>query len=452
MENDSIRPDIETLVAALQPQLVTDRRDFHKYAESGWTEFRTAAAIAKRLTGLGMEVHVGRVVCSPDARMGLPSEETLESHWVRARDEGADPTFLDPMRGGYTGVVGVLRRGDGPTVGLRFDIDALELQESTERSHRPAVEGFASIHRNVCHACGHDGHAAIGLGVAHVLSALKDSLSGTVKLIFQPAEEGVRGARSMVAAGVLDDVDWLLGHHLIAGCAVGEIFPGMGGYAATRKFDVTFHGAPAHAGGSPEGGHNALLAAATAALNLYALPRHREGFTRINVGRLIAGSGRNVIPAEAELVAEVRGETSELCDSMYERAMTVIGAAASMHGCTASVRAMGQAGTSHSDLALAERICAIASALPGTSFHEMQKMGGSEDFTEMMLRVQERGGMATNIGIGADLYGIRHLDRDRDRVLPAHTGTYDIHEDALGFAVHLLSAAVFDVMQAPKIA
>ncbi len=449
--SEAVDVRIAALANAAEQQLVYDRRDFHKHAESGWTEFRTASLIAQRLTGLGFDITSGRDVCSAEARMGLPPDDVLESHWERAQHESADPVFLETMRGGFSGVVGILRNGMGPTIGLRFDIDALELEESSDPSHRPAAEGFASIHKNVCHACGHDGHAAIGLGIASLLSELQSDIRGTVKLIFQPAEEGVRGARSMVAAGVVDDVDLLLGHHLVTGCAVGEVFPGMGGYAATRKLDITFHGAPAHAGGSPEGGHNALLAAANAVLNLYAMPRHRGGFTRINVGKLVAGSGRNVIPAQATLVAEVRGETTQLCDSMYERAMAIIESSAAMVGCTSSVRAMGAAGTAESDQPLARRVQEIASRIPDVTFHTMEKMGGSEDFTEMMTRVQAHGGQATNIGIGADFHGTRYQDVNRQQVLPAHTGVYDIDERALPFAVRMLSSVVFDLMKYPTI-
>lgn len=442
---------IAELAKTAETQLILDRRSFHKHAESGWTEFRTAALIAERLTELGFTVLSGRDVCLPEARMGLPSDDVLESCWIRASNEGANPRFLEPLRGGFTGVVGTITNGDGPTLALRFDIDALDLLESNDPTHRPASEGFASIHDNVCHACGHDGHAAIGLGVASLLSSLQDEIQGTVKLLFQPAEEGVRGARSMVAAGMVDDVDWIVGHHLMTGCALGEIFPGMSGYSATQKFDVTFHGEPAHAGGCPEGGHNALLAAATAAINLYALPRHRDGFTRVNVGRLSAGTGRNVIPAEAHMVAEVRGETSNLCASMHQRAVAIIESAARMHGCTSSIRSMGQAGTASSDPRLAERVQAVATRLtePLPTFHALEKMGGSEDFTEMMRRVQEKDGLATNIGIGADAQGISIMNESRQDVLPAHTGIYDFDERALAFTTHLLTTIVFDLLASP---
>jgi len=440
-----VKAKIAELVQAVEVRLIADRRDFHKHAETGWTEFRTASIIAERLTELGYDVRMGREVCSTAERMGVPSDDVLESRWARAAAEGADPAILERMRGGYTGVVGEWRAGDGPVVALRFDIDALPLFESARETHRPAAEGFASIHPEACHACGHDGHAAAGLAAAEILRSIQSALRGTVRLIFQPAEEGVRGARSMVAAGVVDDVDVLLGHHLVTGCAVGEIFPGMGGYAATRKFDVAFHGAPAHAGGSPEGGHNALLAAATATLHLYALPRHRDGFTRINVGQLSGGSGRNIIPAQAHLVAEVRGETTELCETMHDRAMNVIAAAADMYGCTTTVRAMGAAGTANSDPELADHIGTIAARELKATCFDLHKMGGSEDFTEMMLRVQGHGGVAANIGIGADLHGVRFEDARDERILPAHTDIYDFDERALAFAAHLLVLAVHHV-------
>lgn len=435
--------------AAPAGQLVADRRDFHRYAESGWTEFRTSSLIARRLERLGFEVLAGRSVCAVDARMGVPPDPVLEAHLLRAIDQGGDPEYVEAARGGFTGVVASLDGGPGPTVALRFDIDALDLVESDVPIHRPAREGFASVNVGACHACGHDGHAAVGLGVAAVLSELRRSLRGSVRLIFQPAEEGVRGARSIVEAGHLENVDVLIGHHLVTGWGLGEMAASMNGYAATRKFDVTFEGTAAHAGGSPEEGRNALLAAATAAIGLHALPRHRSGFTRVNVGRLEAGTGRNIVPGRALLVAEVRGETSALCDSMYERAVRVVESAASMYGCGAAVRSMGEAGTARCDVILAERVKAIGARLGSLTFESADRMGGSEDFTEMMRRVQLRGGLATNIGVGADLHGVLRDAPDRSAVLGGHTPTFDFDERALGLAVHLLAALAIDAMGAP---
>ncbi|MBN2005551.1 MAG: amidohydrolase [Anaerolineae bacterium] len=427
--------DIRTRASALEAQLIADRRDFHKHAESGWTEFRTASRVARRLSDLGYAVAVGREVLREAARMGVPSPEVLEAHRLRALVQGGDPDFVELMRGGLTGVLGILDCGAGPTVALRFDMDALDLTESQDASHRPAREGFASINAGAMHACGHDGHTAVGLGIAQLLADLKPQLHGKVRLIFQPAEEGVRGARAMVESGVVDGVDFLLGHHLYNGRALGEIVSGLGGYLATTKFDAYLTGEAAHAGANPQAGRNALLAAATAALNLHALPRHRQGATRINVGRLEAGSGRNVIPASAHLVIETRGANTELNEAMYNAAVQVLEAAAAMYGCELKIVAMGAAQSAESSDALAARVERIAQALGGIRLAERGGSGGSEDFTTMMRRVQAHGGQATNIAVGAGGIGGAH-----------HAATFDFDERALTTAVTLLGAVVADVM------
>lgn len=442
---EGARRSIDRTVATIAERLVDDRRAVHRHAESGWTEFWTTAYVVRQLRALGYDVRIGREVCAAEERMGVPPAEVLDGHLRRAADQGADLDVLEAMRGGFTGAVATRSGGGGPVIALRFDIDALDLVESDAPSHRPAREGFASVNRGAAHACGHDGHAAIGLGVAEALARLPQPLPGTQRLIFQPAEEGVRGARSIVAAGHLADVDVVIGCHVLPGWAVGELASGLGGYAATRKFDVAFLGEAAHAGGRPEGGKNALLAAAAAALHLHALPRHHAGFTRVHVGRLEAGTGRNVIPDRALLVAEVRGASSDLCDSMFERAVRVIEGAAAMYGCGVEIRPMGRAGTASSDPSLAERVEQAAHRLGSFAFHTVDAVGGSEDFTEMMRAVQARGGRAVNIGVGADAGGTRRGDADRSRVLAAHSATFDFDEAALAVAVRLLSHLTVDL-------
>lgn len=427
---------VSRITRRIEPQVIAYRRDFHRHAESGWSEFRTASLVARRLVELGYDVQVGEEVVRESERMGLPPLAVLEERWQRAAEQGGDSEYLQAVKGGFTGVVGILQRGDGPAVAIRFDMDAVELRESDSQDHRPARDGFSSVNPEAMHACGHDGHTAVGLGVAEVLMELRGEIDGTVKLIFQPAEEGVRGARAMVAAGVVDDVDYVLGHHLYSGWEIGQIDPGRGGYLATSKFDATFTGAPAHAGGKPQDGKNALLAAATAVLNLHAIPRHKEGATRVNVGRLEAGTGRNVIPAVAHLVIETRGATTDLNEYVYDHAVRILEGAAAMHDCTLEIEAMGSAQSASSDAELAERIAAIASGL-GFALRPPDGSGGSEDFTYMMARVQSRGGSATNIGVGANLGGWGH-----------HTAEFDIDERALKGAVELLSLAVLDLLAA----
>ena len=429
---------IRALTSEVTESLIADRRDFHRYAETGWCELRTASLIARRLTDLGLDVRVGRDVIDEASRMGVPAPADLAAALVRARAQGADAEFLEVVRDGFTGVVATLGRGDGPTIGLRFDIDALDLVESHSSGHRPWIDGFASVNDGAAHACGHDGHAAIGLGLARVLTGLQDSLRGTVKLIFQPAEEGVRGAKAMVMAGVVDDVDLMLGLHLYSGWPVGQVAPGKGGFLATTKLDALLTGEAAHAGANPQGGQNAMLAAATAVLNLHAIPRHRDGVTRINVGRLVAGQGRNVIAPSAELVLETRGATKALNGYMVASVTRVLEAAAAMYGCSLEIRHMGGAQSATSDPLLAGRVGEIVGRLPDLGLRPRDSGGGSEDYTYMMRRVQERGGLATSIGFGADIGGFGH-----------HTAEFDFDEAALPLAVRLLADTVVDLQQRP---
>ena len=424
----------------MKDDLVAQRRDFHKYAEPGWFEMRTSSIIARKLTELGYEVLVGDQVCKKEARMGVPSDEELEAQYERAAAQGADPEFLPYTKGGMTGVVGILRCGEGPTVAMRFDIDALGVFEEKDPSHRPSREGFASVNEGFMHACGHDGHATIGLGVAKVLMSIKDSLHGTIKLIFQPAEEGVRGAKSIVENGHLDGVDYLIGSHVSdkAEDDPAVVIPGSHGSLATTKYDVYFHGVSAHAGGSPEIGKNVMLAVGTAILNLYAIPRNSNGTSRVNVGTVVAGSGRNVIADVAKMEIEVRGETTEINQFMEDYAKNIIEGAAKMHGCTCEMKLMGAAYSLTSDGELMDRIkrvCEEKLQLPVSNVTS-SKNGGSEDVSYMMRRVQEQGGQATFMRVLTKM------------AAPGHNRRFDFDEQVLPNAVKIFCGTVYDILGA----
>ena len=418
------------------PEMVAQRRDFHKNAESGWFEMRTSSIIARKLTELGYEVLVGEAVCDRDARMGVPSAEKLEAHYAWAEKNGADPEFLPATRGGMTGVIGILRCGEGPTVAMRFDIDALGVVEAEDDAHLPAREGFRSVNNGMMHACGHDGHATIGLGVAKVLMAIRESLHGTVKLIFQPAEEGVRGAKSIVEKGHLDGVDFFLGNH-ISDCIkeTPEALVAAGVYSslATTKLDAIYTGLAAHAGARPNAGHNALLAAASAVLNLNAIPRHIGGTTRINVGTLHAGSGRNVIADSAVMELEIRGANTEINDYMTEYAKRILETSAQMHECTCEIRLMGAAEALRSDKALADRMEKICADLDLPAVASIGG-GGSEDISYMMNRVQQNGGLAVFFRTFTPC------------AAGAHNRHYDFDEKVLSTAVSVFSGAAAELM------
>lgn len=420
---------VHSIVEELSPTLLKWRRDFHRYAESGWVEFRTASIVASTLQEWGFEVKAGREVIKPEARMGVPSEAFLQQQEQRALSQGAVTEWLPRLSGGFTGVVGILDSGrPGPTVAFRVDMDALDLQESADPDHLPAAEGFASVNANMMHACGHDAHTAIGLGLAYVLSRMKDDLRGRVKLIFQPAEEGVRGARSMVEAGVVDDVDLFFACHVGTGVPLGEVVCGADGYLATTKIDVTYRGVASHAGGHPEDGKNALLAAASAVLNLHAISRHSGGNSRINVGVLHAGSGRNIIPNHAAFKLETRGDTSEVNEYILSRAMDVIHGAAAMYGVQAEIDIVGKADSSSPSPELLPYIRAQASKVAGvTSIVDTRNASGSEDATYMMERVKQRGGLASYLVFGTTLAAGHHNEK------------FDIDERVLGIGVQTLA-------------
>jgi aminobenzoyl-glutamate utilization protein A len=422
----------------LLPEMIADRRDFHKHAEAGWYEMRTSSLIARRLTDLGYEVLTGEAVCLKEARMGVPPLEKLEAHYEKAASQGADPQFLPATRGGMTGVIGILRCGEGPTVAMRFDIDALGVFESDEEDHRPAAEGFASVNYGSMHACGHDGHGTIGLGVAKALMAVKEQLHGTVRLIFQPAEEGVRGAKGIVEKGHLDGVDYFLSGHLSkqAEGKNGQFVANSYGALATCKYDAVYHGAAAHAGGSPNGGKNAMLAACTAVMNLQAIPRHGSGATRINVGRLVADSGRYEICDEAKLELGVRGETAELNEYMCEHVERILKAAGDMHNCPVDIKLMGAAIPLRSDVEFAQQLRKIAEEKMGLIHDEREsfRSAGSEDVSYMMQRVQQQGGKAVFMRIMTPMYGA------------AHNRWYDFGEEVLVYGAQLYAGCVLGLM------
>lgn len=424
--------DLSTLLPDVAARAIATRRDLHRHPELGLTEFRTASIVAERLSALGLEVKLGREVMDSASRVGLPPEAELDRVYRSAEAAGAPAQYLPALAGGHTGVVGVLKGATpGPVIALRVDMDALPILENDTQAHRPAREGFASARPGVMHACGHDGHTAIGLAVAEMLAAARDRLRGTVKFIFQPGEEGGRGALPMVKAGVVDDVDYFIAIHLGTGVPSGVFRPAVRGHLASVKLDVTFRGKAAHAGGRPEEGRNALLAASSAVLGLYGISRHHLGRSRVNVGTLRAGSGRNVIADEAVMLMEVRGETEEIADYMLARAEAVLKGAALAQDVDVEIKLAGRTTVAASDEALARRLAGALSGLEGVEVDAASHVtGGSEDATFFMRRVQERGGQAIYAVVGSDIPSGHH------------TPEFDIDETDFPWAIEALARGI----------
>lgn len=438
---EDIYRKISDMAEEQRDELIQLRRDFHRYPETSWLEMRTSAKIAEYLTELGMEVLTGKDVCREEARIGVPDSDILERHFSQVKEQGAPARFLtEELEQGYTGVVGILRCGEGPTVALRFDIDALPMEEAEDLEHRPFREGFSSQNPGMMHACGHDCHAAIGLGTARILSELRDQLHGTVKFLFQPGEEGTKGAYAMVENGHLDGVDYFAGTHVAPDDKEddGDITPGTYGSLATCKYNVFFHGQAAHAGGFPEEGKNAVLAAAHAAVGLSGIARHSQGISRVNVGVIRGGSNSNVVADEAMISMEVRGETDEINQYMDRRAKEICQAAAMMEECSCEMRLMGRAPSQVSSPELIERISnLVRNHLPQyrVSSNPNAKNWGSEDIGFMMNRVQEQGGQAV------------YMRTMTKMASPQHTVRFDVDEDVLVKGAVSFSAIVCDLLK-----
>ncbi|MEF8773387.1 MAG: amidohydrolase [Halobacteriales archaeon] len=414
----------------MSTDLVALRRDLHRRPEPAWCEFYTTSRIVEELRRIGVdELHVGPDAIAGEHRMAVPDEDELQTWYERAREAGADPDVLERLSGGYTGAVAVLRQGEGPTVGLRVDIDGLPREESTSENHVPAAEGFRSQNPSAMHACGHDAHATFGIGT---LEAVKNGdFAGTLKVFFQPAEEQVGGGKAVAESGHLDDVEYLLAVHVGLDHDTGTVVAGVDGFLAVEHISAEFAGEPAHAGGRPNEGRNAVQAMATAVQNLYAIPRHEEGPTRVNAGRIEAGTASNIIAERATVESEVRGQTTELKDYMSEKARRVYRSAAEMHDCEVELTTGGEAPSAESDQPVVDVAYAAADGVDGvTERIERDELGGSEDATYLMEYVQDRGGQAAYVGVGTDHPGGHH------------TATFDVDEASLPVGVDWLAGTV----------
>ena len=369
-------------------ELIRLRRHFHRHPELGLQEFETSAFIQEYLGKLGYRFRIVEPT-------GIIAEHPCQ-------DEAA-----------FAGKKKVV---------LRAEMDALPIQEQTGLS-------YASENAGVMHACGHDGHTAIGLGLAHTLKQFESGLHGVIKLIFQPAEEGTRGARAMVDAGVVDDVDYFTAVHIGTGVPAGTVVCGSDNFMATTKFDAHFTGTAAHAGAKPEDGHNALLAAAQATLALHAIAPHSEGASRVNVGVMQAGSGRNVVPASALLKVETRGASDVINQYVFERAQQAIQGAATMYGVGVETRLMGAATASSPSPQWVAWLQSQAAQVPGVNqaIERVEAPAGSEDATLMMARVQQHQGQASYMVFGTQLAAGHHNEK------------FDFDEQVLAIAVETLA-------------
>ncbi|WP_313694707.1 amidohydrolase [Halorarum halobium] len=419
-------------LAVEHDELVSFRRDLHRHPEPAWCEFYTTARIVEELEKRDVdEIHYGPEILGSE-RMNVPDDDELGEWFERAKAAGAREEILAELEGGYTGAVAVVRRGEGPVVGLRVDIDALPIQEA-DADHAPAdaAEPFRSENEGWMHACGHDAHATFGLGA--IDEVLDSDFEGTLKVFFQPGEEQIVGGEPMANSELIADVEYLIAAHVGLDHPTGEVVAGVDGFLAVSHFRAEFSGEPAHAGGHPEEGKNSVQAMAAAIQNLYAIPRHHDGATRVNAGLVGGGTATNIIPEESFIEGEVRGETTDLMEFMDGKAETVLRSAADMHEVEVETERLGRAPSATSDQELVDVVADVADGVSGVeSVPVRDELGGSEDATFLMQAVQNNGGYATYVGIGTDHPGGHH------------TSTFDVDEESLDIGVEVLSKAVLE--------
>lgn len=298
------------MVDALEAQVIEWRRDFHENPELSNREFRTAGIVADHLRSLGMEV------------------ETEVAH---------------------TGVIGILKGAHpGPVVALRADMDALPVKERVDLPFKSEV---VSLYRDeevpVMHACGHETHIAMLMGAAEVLAGMRDELHGTVKFIFQPAEEGPPpgeegGAGLMVKEGVMEGVDAVFGLHINAGTYVGQIsYRPKGMMAAVDDFRIVLHGKQAH-GSAPWQGIDPIVAGAQVVNNLQTIVSRSMELTKaaavVTVGSIHGGVRSNIIPEELEMLGTIRTFDPEMRETLHRRFRDIVNHTAASNGATADIQ------------------------------------------------------------------------------------------------------------------
>ncbi|HAH50873.1 MAG TPA: amidohydrolase [Balneola sp.] len=310
-QSSDLKQIIDERADELEEQVIEWRRYFHENPELSNREFNTAKKISEHLESLGLEV------------------QTEIAH---------------------TGVMGILKGGKpGPVVGLRADIDALPVIERTDVPFKSTVMGeYQGNEVGVMHACGHDTHIAILMGVAQILTEMKDDLQGTVKFIFQPAEEGAPkgeegGAELMVKEGVLKnpDVEAIFGLHISDDTPVGELeYRPKGIMASVNSFDIKVTGKQAH-GSAPWAGIDPIVTSAQIINNIQTIVSRSMPLTRqaavVTVGVINGGVRNNIIPEEVTMQGTIRALDEEMRQLIFKRLKTVVQNTAESNGATAEL-------------------------------------------------------------------------------------------------------------------
>lgn len=389
--------DLYTQAQALFPYTQALRRDFHMHPEIGFQEVRTSGIIARELRELGLEVSTG-----------------IAKTGVIGLIEGAKP---------------------GPVIMLRFDIDALPIQEETGAE-------YASQNSGLMHACGHDGHAAIGLTVAKLLHARREEFGGTIKLVFQPAEEGMGGAQTMVKEGTMESPAPLrsLGLHIWNGKPLGWVGIAAGPVmAGASSFKITVRGKGGH-GAIPHLSIDPVLASAqiiTALQSIVSRNVDAQKAAVVTVASIHSGDAFNVIPAQVEMLGTIRFFEIEVGEMAHRRFNEIVHGIAAAMQCQAEIEISEITPPVINDAATTEQVLRATRAVfpaesPDTSPYVTM---GSEDFAFFQQKAP-----GTYFFVGSN-------NESRGLNFGHHHPKFDFDEEVLVRGSALMAAAALEVLQ-----
>jgi amidohydrolase len=378
----------------LQDQVIAWRRDFHQYPEIGYEEVRTSRIVAEHLTGLGLEVKTGV---------------------------------------GKTGVVGILRGEEpGPTIGLRADMDALPIPDQKDVPYR-------SLHAGKAHLCGHDAHTSMLMGAAQLLTGLGKPKRGNIKFIFQPAEEGLAGAKAMIEDGVLEEprVDAMTGIHVFPSLSTGKLTIAKGiAFAASDRLVIRILGKGGHAARP----HETVDAIAISAQVISALQHISSRLVDplepvvVTIGKIQGGDFGAAIASRVEMVGTVRTHSPSLRDRMPDLIESIVGGVARSFGAQYEVEyGMGYPAVLN-DEQMVDFVLNTSEKLFGEKRWDYMKpsMGG-EDFAFYSHLVP------------SVFYRLGVSNGKEETLYPLHNSMFDLDEEALtsGVAMHAAIAVAY---------
>lgn len=398
--------EIDRLAEAVTPRVIELRRHFHQHPELSNREVQTAARVAEELLALGYAVETGIA---------------------------------------HTGVVGVLVGGQpGPVVALRADMDALPVTEAVDLPFRSTARSrFDGQDVGVMHACGHDAHMAILLGVAEVAARLKDQWPGTLKLIFQPAEEGAPkgeegGAALMVKEGVLRKApqpEVIFGLHVLSLFETGQLGTRAEGLmASSDSLEILVHGRQTH-GAVPWGGIDPIVVSAQIITALQTIPSRQMDLTQapvvVTIGRIDGGVRGNIIPDQVRMVGTLRALDEGMRAQLHQRVRLTAESIAAAAGAKVDVR-IGE-GTpypvTYNDPALTRQMEPTLRRVAGKGYFEARPIMGAEDFSFFQREIP-----------GLYLFlGVRDPHADPAEYPANHSPRFRIDESALGLGVRALA-------------